>query len=552
MKSKFKRAFISIISLLLIFALMGCVEYSGPVKPPVNNGGGGGDGGTVDKEGDFKVTLSLNGEKYIPNSEDNISARWTGQDTYKDAPFNAEGVASATGLDGDYYVTLTALPEGLTYNPNVNIATNHSKEVEIELYPITETDRYRKGTDLYDDIIPLKKTAVYRATLESAGQFVYYQFEPRKEGYYVIESWADTVADSINPILYIYQGTIAYKNFDNPTIVTGGTDGFTSNFTYAIRVDAETIPGAVYAFGLKVDMVDADYPVTVDFRLRYTGANDPTEQPPNGSDLVIPKELGKINPDEHYYDPSEYTFTGAEVLNGGIKIFDGDNYKLNPETGFYHRYNPVTNEFGEILYAQITSSSRWVGPLTTIEDAGNKTLTIFNSVDADNDGLQDTDERGEKIYMTENYKLFIEGTLDLTLDPGQISPPPGDGTPGVYDPQSTSGPYLCNRYCPCRLKNIACSACGAKYVGVCRIGCKDCLPSCRNVPDGGINCGGYQSVTNADGAVPVTAELQEFLQKFAVQSRYFMDGDGWIETSSDIEAFDGGEWLFCCGYYAKN
>ncbi len=542
-----KKILINIIAILLVFALIGCENTDNPIITPPDGGG--------TEVGDFKVTLILEGEKYIPDPEDNISARWTGQNTFKDAPFDENGIASTSGLDGDYYVTLTNLPDGLSYNPNINIATNKNKEVEIELFPIKTTSKNKHGTDLYEDIITITSMGVYRATLEQAGQFIYYQFEPKKEGYYVIESWADTVSNSINPILYIYKGSYAYKNEDSPTIVTGGTDGFTSNFSYAIRVDAETIGsngagGAVYAFGIKVDMVDANYPVTLDFRLRYTGANETPPEDTPGTDLIVPKELGKINPEEHEYG-SEYTFTGAEVLTNGVKLFDGDNYKLNPETGFYHRYNSETGEYGEILYAKITTASRWVGALINVEDAGNKALTIFNEVDADGDGLQDLDERGEKVYLTENYKLFIEGTYPLTLDPGELSPP-SNGNPGVYDPQASSGPYLCNRYCPCRLKNSACLECGAEYVGVCLLSCKNCLDSCRRVPDGGTNNVGYAGVVNSDGAVPVTKELQEFLQKFAVQSRYFMDGDGWVEISSDVEAVDGGQWLFCCGYYIGN
>ena len=62
---------------------------------------------------------------------------------------------------------------------------------------------------------------------------------------------------------------------------------------------------------------------------------------------------------------------------------------------------------------------------------------------------------------------------------------------------------------------------------------------------------GYADWCNADGVVPVTEELAEFLQKFAISQRYFADGDGWVETNSrkSIDAYEDSQWLFACGYY---
>ena len=61
---------------------------------------------------------------------------------------------------------------------------------------------------------------------------------------------------------------------------------------------------------------------------------------------------------------------------------------------------------------------------------------------------------------------------------------------------------------------------------------------------------GYNAWCNSDGVAPVTAELADFLQKFAISQRYFADGDGWAERNNGIYAYEDSQWLFACGYYA--
>ena len=54
----------------------------------------------------------------------------------------------------------------------------------------------------------------------------------------------------------------------------------------------------------------------------------------------------------------------------------------------------------------------------------------------------------------------------------------------------------------------------------------------------------YAELCNSDGVAPVTAELVEFLQGFAITQRYFADGEGWVESNTEDS-----QWLFACGYY---
>lgn len=58
----------------------------------------------------------------------------------------------------------------------------------------------------------------------------------------------------------------------------------------------------------------------------------------------------------------------------------------------------------------------------------------------------------------------------------------------------------------------------------------------------------YAAACNSDGVCYVTMELMEFLQKFSVSQRLFIDGNGFVE-STGVYAVEEDQWLFCCGYY---
>ena len=114
----------------------------------------------------------------------------------------------------------------------------------------------------------------------------------------------------------------------------------------------------------------------------------------------------------------------------------------------------------------------------------------------------------------------------------------------IVDPPSPDlGPYFCIMSCPCRMKGDC--------VGACTPACTKCSSDCRRCPQTAIGQKGYADYCNADGVTPVTQELQEFLQKYAVSQRLFMDGNGYAETSVDptYEATEEDQWLFACGYY---
>lgn len=60
---------------------------------------------------------------------------------------------------------------------------------------------------------------------------------------------------------------------------------------------------------------------------------------------------------------------------------------------------------------------------------------------------------------------------------------------------------------------------------------------------------GYRDYCNSDGVYPVTEELKEFLQGYAVNQRMFNDGNGWAENHG-YNSSEENQWLFACGVYA--
>ena len=102
------------------------------------------------------------------------------------------------------------------------------------------------------------------------------------------------------------------------------------------------------------------------------------------------------------------------------------------------------------------------------------------------------------------------------------------------------GDYYCVPECVCMAKD--------GHRGACPPGCADCHSNCNECPEDMIGKEGYNAWCNDDGVAPVTAELAEFLQKFAISQRYFADGDGWAEQRG-IYAYEDSQWLFACGYY---
>ncbi len=589
-----KRCLIALLLVSMLLSLAACGERipaqnpaGGENTPPDHTvptpPGGGTDDGGDETDDPFTVTVMLNGKVYVPTvsvtSDKALKVRWSdGKNSYTET-VGEDGKASVTGLDGDYAVTLLNLPAKYTYNTNIYIASNDKRDVQIELMQLTTA--VGNGTDLYS-CKKILRTGAYRAEIRSAGQIVYYEFEPTRAGVYYVESMVDVSADMYNPILKVYTGTSGAK-FEQDELDGGGASGnYTKNFRYKINVPEEYL-GNIYTFAIRVEGKDAVYPVYVDFAISYAGTTDNIVDP--DEELKIPEFIpsdityfDKLILDTIAYDllteeeknSSAYiwfheytayltanknqfgsTWVDAAERVDGKKVFNEVGFKLNPDDGYYHVYHAekyaATGGWGPILYADITRANIFSvdgTPLNLIEYAGNKALTVSNG--------------------TENYKLFVEGFHELTLRHGL-----------------SSGPYFCNDTCPCYksynearlalltaieqykaaatqgvdLASYANEIRACKHTfdqtngGACADSCKDCNETCRHISEKNRHQMGYADIA-VDGRVPVTDELKNFLQKFSESQRYFSDGNGWVE-SFGYTAFEDSQWLFACGYFTN-
>ncbi len=533
-----KRTYAKLAAFLLatLLLLTGCEEFTPAVDQPGPNhtestapdsGAVTDDQGNVD-ENPFTVSLVYDGKPYIPASDQPISVRWNDGYSLHEAPIGEDGIARIGGLDGDYRVTLTAIPEGYAYNANIYTATNTSRNIEIELHRLIETRGV--GDQLYNSI-RIKETGVYCVELENADQEIFYEFAPTSSGTYAVESWLDTTADEVNPYANYYGANVAFKTFRHTQDDGGAAASYTKNFKLFVEIADENISqnntGSVaFTFGMKASSKSGAFPTRIYFAITLDGEFKLEHAV---SEMMIPQVGLQFQQD---YDPDEYEFVGAEfrqtVGENSANVFDGDNYKLWSEEdggdGYYHLYNeqdyPETGGYGPILYAKISSPTRFIeNPFTTLEYAGNKALTL-------SDG-------------TENYKLFIEGYA--YLNSYTLSDTNPNGKP----------PYFCTLECLCRVEGTNDSVAITGEVGCCITGCEKCHPDCNNLPEEAIGHKGYGNYTNSDGCYGVTEELKDFLQKYSVSQLLFFDGNGFVETHETISVYaaEDDQWLFACGYY---
>lgn len=509
-----KRILCLALAILLTLGLTGCGEYhqgiagtrpsqgkpTGPVD--VNNG----------KE--YSVTLLKDGKPYSPEIE--IYAQWTDGYSYYNAKFDENGVASVTGLDGDYTVTLSAVPHDYTYNTNGYQVTSDDPHITVEIYRIYYGEG--EGTGLYyPNVKSLSYYGLYEITIDGPDDVVYCRFLPSEAGIFNIESWVDVAEDNVNPKMDRYHGTGAYLWFEE-TIDEGGAQsktGFTKNFKYTYTLVQEEV-GNQFSFAVRAIAKDGKYPVTVQVAVERVG--DPPQK--YFREQAIPKEVIRYAPN------GKGKFVWAE--NGGT-MFDQKMYKLwrteDGGDGFYHLYDETkyasTNGYGPTLYAKITQPSRYEVALTQVEYQGPGNNKLSQEV-------------GKAHFVS--YKHFLEGYAALAAV-------------RVTDPESGAlGSYYCSGTCTCH---------GTVELGAytaCVEGCSKCDKTCRQIPEALYGAPGYGNGVNGDGCYPVTEELKEFLQMYAINQSYFVDGNGIIETDpvNPMDSDEESQWLFCCGFYSAD
>ena len=337
---------------------------------------------------EFKTSIVLNGDTYIPSENENINVIWTNELGNLSAPIDATGFASMM-LSGEYSVYLDYVPNGYTYNANIYKADNEHPNVEIELIKIAKTSK-GQGTKLYNEY-QITTPATYRAEIKDSTKKIFYEFQPKQAGYYSIQSIVNIHENMINPKIDTYPGSSSYKNFEE-TIDTGGAyrkGGYTKNFKWVVRLTEDMI-SSVFTFAVYGESKSGIFPIYIDFSITYEGEYyvDPTI-----ASFMEAKEANfktpEFNTGYKYYNADGGTGNYYGGYTNGSGVLNGDLYKYNEDTGYYHLFNSSTNEYGPILCAKITEPCAFYEEaLSRIESHGNKNLTI-------SDGK-------------ENYKQFIE------------------------------------------------------------------------------------------------------------------------------------------------
>ena len=384
-----KKFFAVIIALLISAFSVGCGTYTPPSDNSKKPSGSGGSGSGDDTPGQTAFTLTLVCEDDLP-SLDGIYAQWSGNNGIFRAEFDKDGVASVTGLDGDYTITLSAVPDGYTYDPNYNnVATNSRKDVEIELLKIIPTTG--AGDGLY--VQPTGKSAIsvstegtYRTTLSSQSQIVYYEFKPKSNGKYSITSWVDITSNEINPIMDFHSGNAQFKS-TVPTKVYndgGSYSTFTKNFKFELQLATDEVNN-VWTFGVHADVVKGkSYPVIVDFTIKYE--DDYERDDENYEVIHATGNLQSMRPAGTF----RYNY-----LDTGRRL-DSSRFKLNPDDGYYHLVaNPSI-----ILFAKLS-----------------KDCEVFAQTNSGN-GFLDGDIFGWLYFDGINYMSFITEYTDHCNEDG--------------------------------------------------------------------------------------------------------------------------------------
>lgn len=527
-----------IVSLLLaLLAILSLVSCQGEYRPAV--GGGTKEPEDTEDTGeyippemnddpsdDFVVKLLADGAEYSPRMD--IYVYWNDGFSVHKAKVDEKGEARVDGLDGDYRVTLSALPNEYTYDPNGYLATNVNRQITIDMRTLNRLSG--AGTDLYS-CYTFRKAGVYSVKFNAPGEVFYFQYEPDGMGTYSIESWVDVTEDNVNPYVKVYGGHSEYKYYIQDINDGGAVGSYTQNFVHTVQIAAENFGAtgqAVYTFALMADVKNNKYPVTVTFAVKRNGDFE-IHYPNEIREVAIPKfDLSSVNVRDHEYDLSTHVFSYCQSRSedGSYYIIDDNTVKLwkKSEGGddFYHLYDktlyPDTNGYGPILYTAIKAPNR----------------IIQNSVFTE---LHQPMGGSRVSAGGSDYRHFIEGYTALATNQKRG--------------EDYVGSYYCAANCPChRMPDDQ-----GKWA--CPKSCTKCLSTCSRCPDELMYNEGYQSIANSLGYVPVTEELHDFLVAYATANKtaLFNDGVGAMETSGFggriFRAVGESAWLFACGYFKE-
>ncbi len=385
---------------LTLLSLTGCDGiykdiWQGPSDIPAEDTTPPDTPGEEGEESVFTVKIIFDDELFTQTA--GIQAQWQSAGSVHRAEFDEkDNIAKIKGLDGDYSVTLTGLPEGYMYDTNAYRATNNNRNVEIEIFEHIETRG--EGASLYN-CIGINRLGGYTTAIDSARDTVFYQFSPSRAGTYVIDTICDISANEVNPSIDVYAGTFASKYYSH-TVNGGASEAeYTRNAHYVIDVDAMNV-GADYTFAVKATHKEGLYPVEVKFIIKYA-SNYVNDSYYATRDVIVPDQMALLERGHIAQPKGKLTYPEVKVSEG-IYVFDNTLYGLNEDTGCYHLYNEASGKFdGPMLYAKITKRHRFFA----LHEGSEVHFANVESIS------------GTAVLAVENgtewYKLFIEGGSGL-------------------------------------------------------------------------------------------------------------------------------------------
>lgn len=358
-----KRLLVLLLScLMMIVCLAACSGNKTPGETGENSSGGGepfvppsgnhntpSDNPGMDDEEPFLVTLITAGKVYIPTTT--IYAQWksTADGSVQTAKFDKKGRAyGPSNLDGEYDVTLSAVPYGYAYDPNIYHVSNQEKTAEIELFNCFSVSS-PSGEPNPNVAMTLTVGRIYRATLKSADDRVWFNLPMCQ-----LETFCDTVADDVNPTIkgYTAFGVGGLYDIDSEKVIQGG--GVNGIYTHNVKFDKKGEYAPFTFFSVSAESQSQTYPVTVDFKLTAiddegggTTAPDASHNP----DLMQVLDV----PGTFIYN---YQDTNRQLLGSRFKLFELNTQDAagNRGDGYYHLYDRTTNTYGAIVFAVLTKN----------------------------------------------------------------------------------------------------------------------------------------------------------------------------------------------------
>lgn len=366
-RKKFLCALICVILSVCTFACVafsGCAEYTPPQTPapepsiPESPSNPETPSNPEEEQG-FSVQLIVNNNKLWQNfTKDfyeasdgnggvheagwvnwaNIKVQWIDVQTGERfiAPINEQGKAVYADLDGDFKVTLTSVPTGFTYEPNLHSADNITKGIEITLYKIQTPGSKLTLWNGYDHteyagVRRINSTGAYRVTLSSNQDRMMFAFSAGKQGTYSFTTLVDVSQNKINPKLSLYRGNLASKAiyYWQDKDDGGAENTYTKNVSWQYYLAASEASGNnAFIFELYSSSIDgnASYPLVVDFLIQRDG--DYTKDTYTTTPVEVTEDFTKTPA-----KPSgTFTWAARNPATEGL-LLDSSKVILNTEKG---------------------------------------------------------------------------------------------------------------------------------------------------------------------------------------------------------------------------